>query len=87
MTGVHFNGLEEVYNKRMLRKAKSIFLDDSHPLRGQYQLLPSGRRLALPMATKKQYKFSFIPASIKALNRTWGIWTNFGEFGPAFMIT
>ena len=49
-------------------KARSIRQDSAHPLNPEYMLLPSGRRLCVPRTTKNKYKYSFVPASIRAVN-------------------
>ena len=68
VAGVKFSSLEEIYNTQLLKKAKSISRDETHPLNQEYKLLPSGLRLTVPPATKNRYKFSFVPLSIRALN-------------------
>ena len=68
IAGVNFDSLDHVFQKQVLKKAKSIRMDNSHPLSSEYRLLPSGLRLKVPVATKNRYKFSFVPVSIQALN-------------------
>lgn len=63
VAGVKFNCLDNIFNKQVLKKAKSIHMDDT-PLSQEYKLLPSGPHLAVPQATKNRYKFSFVPTSI-----------------------
>ncbi len=40
--------LQDMYNKRVYKKAKSILSDSSHPLHQQFELLPSGSLYRLP---------------------------------------
>ena len=54
-------------------KARAITHDEDHPLFDT--LLPSGLRFVAPRATKNRYRFSFVPASIRALNSANGRWT------------
>ena len=68
ITGVTFNSLDHIFATQMLKKAKSICVDNTHPLSSEYKLLQSGRRFTVPLATKNRYKYSFVPVSIKALN-------------------
>ena len=68
IAGVNFSSLDHVFQRQMLKKAKSIRMDSSHPLSSEYKLLPSGLRLECAVATTNRHKFSFVPASIQALN-------------------
>ena len=68
VAGVKLSSLDDIFNTQVLRSAKSIRKDGSHPLNQEYKLLPSGLRLAVPTATKNRHKFSFVPLSIRALN-------------------
>ena len=66
--GVKLNSLDFVFEKQVLKKAKAIRDDNSHPLNSEYKMLPSGVRLEIPSATTNRHKFSFVPFSIQALN-------------------
>ncbi len=57
-----------LYEQAMMRRAISISADPDYPLFSEYQLLPSGKRLRMPMCQTNRLKFSFVPASIKLLN-------------------
>ena len=61
--------LKDIYEKCVLQRTVVIRADTSHPLSSQYQLLPSGRRLRSIKCRTTRYSNTFIPASIKALNR------------------
>ena len=61
--------LKDIYEKCVLQRTVVIRADTSHPLNSQYQLLPSGRRLRSIKCRTTRYSNTFIPASIKALNR------------------
>ena len=60
--------LYELFKKCTLQRCKTIRGDESHPLHGQYQLLPSGRRLRSTKCRTERYSKSFIPSSIRILN-------------------
>lgn len=46
----------------------SIIRDETHPLNGEYVLLPSGRRCKVPKRQTNRYKNAFVPRSIELLN-------------------
>ena len=48
IAGVSFSSLDQVFQSQVLKKAKSIRMDNSHPLSSEYRLLPSGLRLKVP---------------------------------------
>ena len=56
-----------VYKQSVKRKALKVVACESHPLFGEFSLLPSGRRYRVPLA-KKRFKKSFIPSAIEILN-------------------
>ena len=62
--------LKDIYSKLVLRKADSILggLGFDHPLRPQFELLPSGRRLRELDWNTKRFKVSFVPEAISNLN-------------------
>ncbi len=53
---------------RAVRKSHAILRDASHPLYGEYELLPSGRRYSLPLLQTARAQRSFISSSIALLN-------------------
>ena len=53
--------LQDIYNRSITKKAIQIYNDATHPLRSEFDLLPSGRRLRAKLAKKKGYKTSFVP--------------------------
>ena len=68
VVGVQFRCLTHIYDEQVLKKASSIRVDSSHPLNPEYKFLPSGQWLIAPVTKNNRYKFSFIPASIRAIN-------------------
>ena len=60
--------LSELTDKAILRKAKVITSDISHPLNIYFRLLPSGRRYRCLKCHKVRFSKSFIPLAIKRLN-------------------
>ncbi len=60
-------GLNELYERRVMQKAKEIVTDSSHVLNKHYELLPSGRRYRTFKLNARAQK-SFIPRSVKLLN-------------------
>ncbi len=58
--------IQTLYEQAVLRRAISISTDPDHPLFSEYQPLPSGKRLRMPMCKTNRLKLSF--ASIKMLN-------------------
>ncbi len=63
-----YEPIQTLYEQAVLRRAISISTDPDHPLFSEYQLLPSGKRLRMPMCKTNRLKLSFVPASIKMLN-------------------
>ena len=60
-------GMQELYERRVERKAREIANDDSHVLAKHYELLPSGRRFRT-LRVKSRAQKTFIPRSIHLLN-------------------
>ena len=60
--------LESLGTRQVQRVASSITNDDSHPLHGEFQLLPSGRRFTVPRGKTKQYRNSSVAAANVHLN-------------------
>ena len=48
--------LQDIYNRTITKKAIQIYNDPTHPLCSSFELLPSARRLKIPLAKKKGYK-------------------------------
>ena len=67
--GINTSTLEELYVKYVKLRCKVIRKDKEHPLHNMYQLLPSGKRLRSTKCRTTRYARSFIPASIKILNK------------------
>lgn len=66
--GVKQRDLNVLCNQQILRKAMSILAVPDHALAGEFSLLPSGRRYALPACKTNRHSKSFIPYAIKLLN-------------------
>ena len=66
--GIKQNSLSDIYYQSVRRKACKITQDPTHPLFESFTMLPSGRRLRVPLAKKNCYKHSFIPTAIQILN-------------------
>ena len=62
--GSQVDSCDDVYNTRVLKKAKAIMSDASHPLNMCFELLPSGRRLRTVACRTKRHAESFIPYSV-----------------------
>ncbi len=63
-----YKPIQTLYEQAVLRRAISISTDPDHSLFSEYQPLPSGKRLRMPMCKTNRLKLSFVPASIKMLN-------------------
>lgn len=64
----HFSS-QSIYEQATLQQANKIVCDPSHILHGEYELLPSGRRFRVPHCRLNRFKNSFVPVSIKLLNK------------------
>ena len=60
---------QTIYDQATLQKAYKIINDPSHILHSEFELLPSGRRFRVPHCRLNRFKNSFIPASIKMVNK------------------
>ena len=56
LIGREHNQLSLIYNVALKRKAIQIFHDDTHPLHAAFNILPSGRRLTVPLARKNLWE-------------------------------
>ena len=70
IVGVKQLSLNEVYERRVRKRAKGIIRNESHPLAVHYQPLPSGRRLRSLPFKKTRTLNSFVPVSIKLMNKS-----------------
>lgn len=61
--------LQTMYEHATVRHTERIVCDFSHVLNTEYELLPSGRRFRVPRCRLNRFKNSFIPVSVKLLNR------------------
>jgi hypothetical protein len=69
IVGEKQKSLTELYESRVVRKAKSILSDETHVLAKHFELLPSGKRFRVPKLSTVRSKSSFIPRSIDLLNK------------------
>lgn len=60
----------ELYKKQVHRKVSAISHAQDHPLRTEFELLPSERRYRVPRCRTKRLHISFIPAAVRHLNGT-----------------
>lgn len=68
ITGTDLPSLDEIYHKRILKKAKCISQDESHPASGIFEKLPSGRRFRSLKAKTNRFANSFFPKAVNALS-------------------
>lgn len=61
--------LQSIYDESVLRLARRVLSDPAHILNSQYELLPSGKRFRVPAFRLNRFKNSFIPTSIRLLNK------------------
>ena len=57
-----------LYSVVLKRKATQIFGEPDHPLNSAFEMLPSGRRIKVPVAKKNMHKKSFIPPAVVVVN-------------------
>ena len=60
--------LQDIHRKRCRSKTTRILKDTSHPHRGVFTLMRSGRRYHLPRTNTERYRSSFYPQAIRFLN-------------------
>ena len=66
--GVNQVQLSELYVRQVARKTQSILASTDHPLKGEFELLPSGRRYRAPTHRTKRFGDSFVCFAIGRLN-------------------
>lgn len=64
--------LSDLFHSHIVRKAKTILSDSSHPFYSEFLFLPSGWWLRFPSVESNGYKQSFIPVAISFLNADQG---------------
>ena len=60
--------LQLLYDERLVRKAKSILRDESHPAHSIFQPLPSGKRFRTLYARTERSRNTFFHRAVKALS-------------------
>ena len=68
IVGAEQYSLDDLYLVAVRRKALAIVKDSTHPLNGQFELLPSGQRYRMSLAKRVVYKRSFVPTAVSILN-------------------
>ena len=68
--GCDVKKLDVMYLDLTIKKANQIVKDIDHPLNSLFKFLPSGSRLSSVFCRTNRYKMSFIPAAIRALNKS-----------------
>ena len=68
IVGERQTSMTELYESRVMQKARRIECDSSHVLAQFYEKLPSGRRFRVPKYRLLRTKSSFISKSIQFLN-------------------
>ena len=68
--GIKLDSLDVLYNKRVLRKTRSIINDESHPAHNLFQLLPSGKRYKSISCNTNRVRDSFYPTAVRSLNKS-----------------
>lgn len=66
--GVNQWNLGNIYTNQLYWKANVVLNDRSHPLRNDFQLLPSGRRFVASRWKTRRYRNTFVPVAIEILN-------------------
>lgn len=61
--------LNELFEEAVRKQSLKITNDPNHVLYSEYEMMPSGRRYRLPNCRLNRFKFSFVPLSIKILNK------------------
>ncbi len=62
--------LQELYTSRVMKRAKKVTLNPSHPAHSLFEPLPSGRRYRALSTKTARHKNSFHPQVISRLNNT-----------------
>ena len=67
--GQRMRCLTELCECRVAARGRAIHADQSHPLNGEYRLLPSGRRFRVPSLDVTRTQKTFVPYSIGLMNK------------------
>ena len=70
ISGNSFESLTSIFERQTLKKVCKIIKDPTHCLYSQFQFLPSGRRINLPLLRSNRARQSFIPTGIRYYNGT-----------------
>ena len=60
--------INERFRSEVIRVAKCISRDPTHPLNVCFELMPSGRRWRMPVIRTSRFRNSFIPTAVRLLN-------------------
>ena len=66
--GCELPSVASIYNTRLVRRARNITADPSHPAGHLFELLPSGRRFRALKTRTNRFRYSFFPEAALALN-------------------
>jgi len=66
--GCELPSMEEIYSKRLQRRATNIMKDSAHPAQPLFSRLPSGRRLRHIRTRTVRFRSSFFPAAVRAIS-------------------
>ena len=69
IAGQRMRCLTELCESQVAARGRAIFADPSHPLNGEYDMLPLGRRLRAPFLDVTRTQRTFVPYSISLLNK------------------
>lgn len=79
--------LAGIYLQAVLRNAWSIVTDPKHPLHSDFELMLSGWRYKMPLASKKVYKRSFVSKAFNILkNPSYTVKYFYRYIGVLFML-
>lgn len=67
--GVQLDDLSSLWKRQVVQKAKCITSQPGHALRSEFMLMPSGQRYCAARTKTNRYSDSFIPSSIRLLNK------------------
>ena len=70
IVGDSLPNLDTVYHSRGTKLARKIMCDTTHPLNKCFEMLPSGKRMRQPPATKERSKKTFVPNIVAYMNRS-----------------
>ena len=67
VVGKQQDSFKNMYEKRVYKKANQILSDESHPLRKNFKVMPSGR-IEAPEQSTTRCGNSFVPSAVRVVN-------------------